>query len=207
MRIIVILGKLLGWAVGIIPRQFDYLIYTFSRAYYTERYFRRFKSFGKGSKLARDLSLREANSISVGSNSSILSHCVLECIKIDGNEPSLIIGNNCSINEYNHITCVSRVTIGNDVLTGRYVLITDNSHGEPTYTDMLLSPLKRKVISKGPVIIGDRVWIGDKATILPGVTVGECSIIGANSVVTKDIPPYSVACGNPAKVIKSIINH
>lgn len=58
--------------------------------------------------------------------------------------------------------------------------------------------------SKGDVSIGKNVWIGEKATILPGVTIGEGSIIGANSVVTKNIPPYSIACGIPAKVIKKL---
>ena len=60
--------------------------------------------------------------------------------------------------------------------------------------------------SKGPVIIGDNVWIGDKATILGGVTIGESVIIAANSVVTKDVPPYSVVAGIPAKVIKKMNN-
>ncbi len=52
-------------------------------------------------------------------------------------------------------------------------------------------------------MIGDNVWIGDKATILAGVKIGECAVIAANAVVTKDIPPYSVAAGNPAKIIKT----
>ena len=53
-----------------------------------------------------------------------------------------------------------------------------------------------------PVHIGDKVWVGESVCILPGVTIGECSIIGAGSVVTKSIPPYSIAVGTPAKVIK-----
>lgn len=53
-------------------------------------------------------------------------------------------------------------------------------------------------------IIGDRVWIGDKATILPSVVIGDAAIIGANAVVTRNVPPRSVAVGNPAKVIKQL---
>ena len=60
----------------------------------------------------------------------------------------------------------------------------------------------RPVVSKGSVIIGNNVWIGDKATILPNVTIGDGAVIAANSVVTKDVPAYSVVAGNPAKVIK-----
>ena len=68
---------------------------------------------------------------------------------------------------------------------------------------MLQDPLKRPIVSKGPVRIGDNVWIGDKATILPNVSIGNGAIIAANAVVTKDVPPYSVAAGNPAKIIKT----
>ena len=60
----------------------------------------------------------------------------------------------------------------------------------------------RSVMSKGPVIIGNDVWIGDKATILPGVTIGDGAVIAANAVVTKDVPAYSVVAGNPAKIVK-----
>ena len=58
--------------------------------------------------------------------------------------------------------------------------------------------------SKGPVIIQDNVWIGEKATILPGVTIGEGAIIGANSVVTKDVPAKSLVVGCPAKIVKTL---
>lgn len=65
-------------------------------------------------------------------------------------------------------------------------------------------PSLRKVESKGEVIIGDNVWIGDKCTILQNVHIGDGVIVAANSVVTKDVPPYSVVGGNPAKVLKKI---
>ena len=54
------------------------------------------------------------------------------------------------------------------------------------------------------VVIGENVWIGDKATILPGVSIGDGAVIGANAVVTKDVPPYSVVVGNPAKIINKV---
>ena len=119
-------------------------------------------------------------------------------------EPSLIIGDNANIGAFNHITCANKIQIGNNMLTGKYVTITDNSHGTTNYNDLLLAPRKRKIYSKGPVIIGNNVWIGDKATILPNVTIGDGAVIAANSVVTKDVPSYSVVAGNPAKIIKRI---
>ena len=66
----------------------------------------------------------------------------------------------------------------------------------------MIPPIERKLFSKGPIVIGNHVWIGDKVTILSGVTIGNNSVIAANSVITKDVPPFSVVAGNPGKVIK-----
>lgn len=118
------------------------------------------------------------------------------------NEPILSIGNYCSFGAYNHITCANMITIGNNVLTGKWVTITDNSHGETDLSTLRTPPSARPITSKGPVTIGHNVWIGDKATILPGVNIGEGAVIAANAVVSKDVPPYSLAAGNPAKIIK-----
>lgn len=116
--------------------------------------------------------------------------------------PQITIDKNCCFGEYNHITAINQIQIGSGVLTGRWVTITDNSHGMTDFDSLKLKPSKRQLCSKGPVIIGDNVWIGDKATILPNVTIGDGAVIAANSVVTKDVPPYSVVGGNPAKKIK-----
>ena len=113
------------------------------------------------------------------------------------------IGDYCSFGAWNHITGINYIKIGNNVLTGKWVTITDNSHGNSDKITLDSPPRLRNVISKGPVIIKDNVWIGDKVTILPNVTIGENSIVAANSVVTKNIPPYCVAAGNPAKIIKN----
>ena len=116
--------------------------------------------------------------------------------------PNITIGNCCAFGAFNHITCTNSIKIGDGLLTGKWVTITDNSHGETTVSQMNISPLKRPIFSKGPVIIGKNVWIGEKATILPGVSVGDGVIIAANAVVTKDIPSFCVVAGNPAKIIK-----
>lgn len=65
-------------------------------------------------------------------------------------------------------------------------------------------PVNRRLHSKGDITIGNSVWIGDKATILPAVTIGDGAVIAANTEVTKDVPAYSVVVGNPAKVIKQV---
>ena len=116
--------------------------------------------------------------------------------------PKVCIGQNCNFGDYLHLTCINSIIIGDGVLTGRWVTITDNNHGRTDYDNLNLQPAKRKLYTKGPVIIGNNVWIGDKATILPGVTIGEGAVIAANSVVTQSIPPKTIAVGNPIKIIQ-----
>ena len=89
-------------------------------------------------------------------------------------------------------------------MSGKFVTITDNSHGKSEIESIKLPPYKRVLHSIGPVIIGDSVWIGDKVTILPNVTIGKNSVIAANSVVTKNVPDNCVVAGVPAKIIKRI---
>ena len=124
----------------------------------------------------------------------------------DSFSPQIIIGNNVSIGEYCHITAISKIVIGDNVLTGRRLTISDNAHGNTSIEEMRLPPASRSMASKGSVTIGRNVWIGENVTILPNVTVGDSAIIGAGSVVTKDIPPFAVVCGNPAKVLKITYN-
>ena len=118
--------------------------------------------------------------------------------------PFIVIGDDCNIGECSHVTAINKVTIGDGLLTGRFVYIGDNSHGGLSLEEANILPVKRKLLSKGEINIGRNVWIGDKVTILGGVTIGDNVIIGANSVVTHDIPSNSVAAGMPAKVVKKL---
>ena len=118
--------------------------------------------------------------------------------------PSVTIGNNCNFGFCNHITCCNKISIGNNVLTGMYVLISDNSHGEIVQDVLEIPPLRRPLFSKGEIVIDDNVWIGNNVAILAGVHIGEGAIIAANAVVTKDVPKFCVAAGIPAKVIKRL---
>ena len=117
-------------------------------------------------------------------------------------ETGIVIGSGCSIGDFNHISAINRIVIGNNLLTGKWVSIIDNSHGLSDYDNLKLPPLERNVTSKGPIVIGDNVWIGDKVSILPGVNIGDGAVIGANSVVTKDVPPYTIVAGVPAQIKK-----
>ena len=143
--------------------------------------------------------------MSVGKNFSSLPGMRIECIDTYDDQhfsPKLIIGDGVSFNYYCHVGCINKIVIGNHVMVGSYVLITDHSHGELERTSVPVA--KRKLLSKGPVIIEDNVWIGEHACIMPGVTIGKGSIIGANAVVTHDVPPFSVAVGVPARVVYSL---
>jgi lipopolysaccharide O-acetyltransferase len=112
-------------------------------------------------------------------------------------------GDNINVSDWVHIAALQQVVIGNGCLMGSKVLITDHSHG--TVTDILseasLRPDKRLLNSKGPVVLEDNVWLGDAVVVLSGVRIGRNAIIGANSVVTHDIPNNTVWAGVPAKQI------
>lgn len=204
MKFFLLIGKLVGYLSLIIPRKITYPWYIMKRAFVTTRLKGGFNHFGKNTLLASGVKILTPQNVSVGNSSSIMSNSIIETYAIDGKRPELEIGNHVSIGEYSHITCTNRIVIGNGVLTGRFVLITDNSHGDLTEEEANIPPLSRAIHSNGPVFIGDNVWIGDKATILPNVTIGKGSIIAANAVVTKDVPEYSVVAGVPARIIKTI---
>lgn len=103
---------------------------------------------------------------------------------------------------YNHITASNNITIGKGLRTGSYVLITDNAHGDTSNKEqMRMNPNDRPIYSKGPVFIGDHVWIGEKASIMPNVSIGEGAVIGANAVATKNVPPFTIVAGCPARII------
>lgn len=166
------------------------------------RWHKRFKHWGVGAYLGKPLRVFGAGSISVGDNTSFNDGVILTAWPEFGLGAQITIGSNCTIGAFNHITCANSIQIGDGFLSGKWVTITDNSHGEITYEDMNIPPKERKISSKGPVIIHENVWVGDKATILPGVTIGRGAIVAANAVVTKDVPPYCVVAGIPAVVIK-----
>lgn len=145
--------------------------------------------------------------IFVGHHTGIQSHSILGCWEKYGEQqfsPSITIGNHCSIGEYNHITACNKITIGDGLLTGRYVYIGDNAHGGLSWEEANIPPARRHLKSKGEIVIGRNVWIGDKVSIFGGVTIGDNVILGANSIVTHDIPSNCMAAGVPAKIVNEL---
>lgn len=115
------------------------------------------------------------------------------------NKVRLKIGNNVDIGNNAFIIANNNVEIGDNVMMGPYVYISDHIH---LYEDIKKDLRHQPLSSEGHVLIGKDVFIGIRASILPNVTIGERAVIGANAVVTKDIPPYSVVVGNPARIVK-----
>lgn len=130
--------------------------------------------------------------------------CRLEAYP-EGNFKTLFIDENFQMNDYVHITAMQSVSIGRNVLFASKIYISDCSHGSYSGDQYDSSPLEnpkdRKMFSK-PVIIEDNVWLGEFVSVLPGVKIGKGTIVGANSVVSKDLPEYVIAVGTPAKPIK-----
>ena len=196
-------GEYIGYICSLFQVQkLAYCKYVFKRGFYTGLNKKKFAACGKDALLAADVNLLNPENIIIGQGSSIMRGCVLETVKQAGMSPVLKIGSACSINEYTHITCCGKIEIGDNVLTGRFCLISDNSHGDSSWEDMELPPLVRLIKNTGAISIGKNVWLGDRVVVLGGVKIGQGAVIGANSVVTHDIPAYAVAVGIPAKVIK-----
>jgi acetyltransferase-like isoleucine patch superfamily enzyme len=144
--------------------------------------------------------------IHVGANTLIGPDISLSAGMIPGQQcitnPVVTIGDRCLIGRGSGIVGHFSIEIGNDVWTGHNVYITDQNHG---YEDVT-RPISQQSQPERAVKIGDGSWLGYGSVVLPGVTIGEHCVIGANSVVTHDVPSFSVAVGVPARVIKQYVD-
>lgn len=154
--------------------------------------------------IRRPFDCRGKKNIQIGKGFSTGRYCRFEAHGQYG-EINILIGNNCQVNDSVHIAALKSVSIADNVLIASRVFITDlnhggysgNSHSDP------LSICKDRPLTGTPVVIEQNVWLGEGVVVLPGVTIGEGTIIGANAVVSKNIPAFSIAVGNPARVIKT----
>lgn len=142
------------------------------------------------------------SSVQIGSN------CYIQANLICSKNGSILIGNYCSIRHKTLIESENLVSIGNYVIISNNVIISDNNSHPTSYLK------RREMLESGEygelwdwsnsksqkIIIEDDVWIGRNVFILKGVTIGKGSIVASASVVTKDIPPYSLCYGNPCKI-------
>lgn len=146
----------------------------------------------------RNIKIINFQNITIGNNFSAGQGLWLEAI---AGTSRLVIGDNVNISDWSHIGCLDKVVISSGCLIGSKVHITDHSHGRTLELceQSDIPPDKRTLYSKGQVFIDENVWIGDGVVILPGVHIGRGAVVGANSVVTKDVEPYTVVAGVPAR--------
>lgn len=195
------------WAYLFSPKMAYYLSQT-GNYLYTGYYSAHFKRWGKRSMVQKGWAdLKGAECIEVGDDCMFSPNSELTAwtsYRGEKYHPSIIIGNGCTFRQRVHITAINRIQIGDNLLTGNDVLISDNNHGVIDKGNMQIRPQDRTLSSKGGIRIGNNVWIGDKASIIGKVTIGDGAVIGANSVVTKDVPAYAVVAGSPAKIVKQL---
>ena len=158
--------------------------------------------YPKAKLIAYPVYMRGKKSLEYGKGFNVGYGCRFDLINPD--KKTLHIGKNCELGDHCHIVATDNVTIGDNFLAASKVFISDTSHG--IYNGDACSipteaPKDRRLVSK-PVIIGDNVWIGDNVVILSGVHIGNGCVVGANSVVTKDINDNCIVAGVPARVIK-----
>jgi len=177
-----------------------------------------FKKVGKGVSFGRNITIRHPNKIVIGNNVVIDDNCMLDAkgtsnrgIEIkDGvyigrntilscKDGNITLNENANIGFNSELCSGSELIIGKNTLIAAYVYFIAGDHIHDIVDKPIIDQLGK---SKG-IIVGDNCWFGAKALIFDGVNIGNDSIIGASAIVNKDIPPYSIAVGVPARVIKS----
>jgi len=177
-----------------------------------------FKKVGKGVSFGRSITIRHPHKISIDDNVAIDDNCVLDAKGIGNN--GISIGKNIFIGRNSILSCKngdiileknvvvgfnseifsgSKVIVGENTLIAAYVYIIGGGHD---YSRVDIPVSEQEKPSYG-IKIGKNCWIGAGVLVFDGVTIGKDSIIGAGAVVSKDIPPYSIAAGMPARVVKS----
>ena len=160
---------------------------------------RRFHGWGRGSQVHRPTSLAMPQLIRVGDNVVIREHVWLNAKddRLDG-QPTLFIGDGTYVGRFVQINAWRNVTIGSHVLIADRVYISDADH---RFSDPNVPIILQGDEFSGPVRLCSGCWVGIGAVILPGVTIGHNAIVGANAVVTGDVPDDAIVAGVPAKVI------
>lgn len=157
-----------------------------------------FKKFGRNISIIDADIIEGEEFISLGDNVSLSSKVWLLALKKHDIEPSLVIDSGSTIGRFAHIVAIKEIFIGKNVLIADKVYISDNIH---SYTNTTIPIPEQDILFKGSVSIGENSWVGENVSII-GAKIGKHCVVGANSLVNRDIPDYCVAVGSPAKVIK-----
>ncbi len=152
-----------------------------------------FHKKGKGALIRRNtrVDVLPFNRFELGNKSTIEDFST-----INNGVGDVIIGNETRIGIGNVI--IGPVTVGNNVIFAQNIVLSGLNH---SYED-ISKPIHKQPVTTAPIVVENECWVGSNAVITAGVTIGKHSVIAAGAVVTKNIPPYSIAVGNPARVIK-----
>lgn len=160
-------------------------------------------AWGAGSLILFPRRIQGASRLEIGARVTIDQHSWIAAYTMYGAhsyDPVIRIGDGVTIGRYFCLTAINKVHVGADCLFSEHVYISDHSHGmDPSQGP----PVEQGLESKGPVIIGENTFVGYRACILPGVILGKHCVVGANSVVTRSFPSYSMVAGAPARLIKT----
>jgi lipopolysaccharide O-acetyltransferase len=163
---------------------------------------RRFQHFGADSVIDRPTFLLGERLMSIGDGVVILRGASLA---VEGpawgrSEPVLKIGDRVGMRPYCVVSAADSVTIEDDVVIGSFTCIVDSAHTfDAGYPNIMHNPINAQ-----PIHIGRGTWLAERVAVLPGVTIGRCCMVGANSVVQRDLPDFSIALGVPARVIGKV---
>jgi acetyltransferase-like isoleucine patch superfamily enzyme len=194
--------KLLSFVRNPIPEKLN----TLRRAFYRLKgvlYYRYvFANFGSGSVMFKPLFLSNPRFMHIGRNVDVGPGVRMEVIVVHEKRiPTLHIGDNVNIEQNVHLVCHSRLTIGNDVSITGHCAIVDVTHPYSNVHDPI--QIGKRILDEDSFVeIGDGSFLGFGAAIMPNVRIGKYCVIGAHSVVTKDVPDYSVVAGNPAQLLR-----
>lgn len=167
------------------------------------KYFHKFKSVGSHTVMGKPLRIAGGANIEIGDFTYILDGLRIEAIEKYGDQtftPHISIGDRVEIGQNCHISCSNSVIIEDDVTFAPGVMVNDSTHGH----DRNDVSIERQPLKNAPIVIKKGCLIGYNAVILPGVTVGEYSFVGAGCIVAKDVPPHTVVSNHQNLVTKTI---
>lgn len=154
---------------------------------------------GEGARLARTVQVYGWQDVRIGRHSMVCDDSQLNALNTPGAGPRIVIGDYCLLGRRNFLNAGSLLVFGDFCLTGSdcHFLGCDHAHDSP-----FVPYLAAGNAPGGTILLGANVWLGARVTVLKNVRIGHGSIVGAASVVTKDIPPFAVAAGSPSRVFK-----
>lgn len=154
---------------------------------------------GGNADVGKGLHLQSPKNIHIGNNVRIGRFGRLASFPVEGRNGQITIEDNCYIGDFFSVLAGADIIIKKETLIASHVAVVSENHGVNPECGIKYG---NQPLSGKPVVIGKNCWIGEKVMIMPGVEIGDWSVIGAGSIVTKNVPAYSMVAGNPARVIK-----